>query len=197
MKHSVSVNQAALATVGLTDLMYQHYCYKNGMPIYLGTGTYRPRLNFVIESANEQERDWHISVMLTMCFERLECSGGNSVGISLLYQWILEVFTAEEILSRIEGVFNKRIKYQMLKQEWERDFDREEMASQFVSDDFCPAGEVHYRYVYHYSVEDCMYKSQRYKVGDFEDDFWEDHKYWFDYYGPEEDEVGLINYLDY
>ncbi|MBO1897575.1 hypothetical protein HNW13_017705 [Shewanella sp. BF02_Schw] len=190
------VNQAALATTALTDLMYQLYCFDHDMPVYgsslLYNGPKRFRLNL-----DTQSHDWSQVILVDLAFEAMMQSGGEIKASTHLMNWVLEVFSNKVVRDRAVIKHEQRIYAIESRRIWETEFNRSALQIEFSSDPCVPKGNVHYRYVYRYDYNKQYHISYRVEVGCTEDDFWAVNPYWFDYYGPEESEIGLIAYLDY
>jgi len=190
------VYQTALAAEALTDLMYQYFCYMNDMPIYLNPGRKGPRFNISKENVPDSWHRFNLMMLVDLNFDAIEGKGGSLVALQFLHDWIGEVFEDPIILERISEKLNKAICTAQSKAKWEREFIRSLAQEKFISCNFTPTGDVHYRYLYEFDASDGFYKSKRYLATDFDDEFWDTHQYWFDYYGPVEDEQGLISHLD-
>ncbi|QIR16593.1 hypothetical protein [Shewanella aestuarii] len=192
-----SVYQTALATEGVTDLMYQYFCYMNDMPIYLIPGRKGARLNMEKGDDSASLHSFNLMMLVDINFDAIVKQGGSLIALQYFHDWITEVFDDPIILDRASHKLSKAIHTGQSKAKWEREFIRGLAQDKFISSHFTPSGDVHYRYLYKFDALDGFYKSQRYLATDFDDDFWDTHQYWFDYYGPEEDEQGLIRHLDY
>ena len=109
----------------------------------------------------------------------------------------MEIFTNKVVCERAVIKYEKLIYAINARQIWEASFDPDVEKKQFFSDFCVPGGSVHYRYLYKYDIHKGYHYSLRVKVDDKDDEFWLVNRFWFDYFGPEESEIGLIPYLDY
>ncbi|SUJ08597.1 hypothetical protein [Shewanella morhuae] len=190
------VNQTALATIALTDMMYQLFCYNNDMRVYKGFqqqgGSSRHWYSF--DRANSDK--WNQMMLVDDAVESMLKNGGSIIAVGLFCQWVTEVFSSEVIIKRSNFKLQQTKTLLESKAEFERNFDRELAATEFNADILVPRGHVHYRYVYRWAHK-AGYTPVRERVLDINDTYWSECEYWFDYFGPDEDDVGLIYYLDY
>lgn len=190
------MNQTALATIALTDMMYQVFCYNNDMRVYKGFqqlgGSSRHWYSF--DRANSDK--WNQMMLVDDAVEAMLNNGGSIVAVGLFCQWVSEVFSSDVIIQRSNFKLQQIKTLLESKAEFERDFDRVLAATEFNTDILVPRGHVHYRYVYRWAHKG-GYTPVRERVLDINDTYWSECEYWFDYFGPDEDDVGLIYYLDY
>ena len=98
--------------------------------------------------------------------------------------------------SNCEIVLSKRLEADRYRSEFVSNFDRSARAAEYIADGLTPRGDVHYRIEFNYDSYKGIYTSHRTIVcGDMS--YWAEDGLWFDYYGPEENDLGLIPYVDY
>ena len=117
------------------------------------------------------------------------------VGPETLLEWMKESSTADAIKS-CEIALSKIKKTVAYRENFIKSFDRNFMAQDYL-DECTPTGDVHYRILYTFDQSKGIYTSHRKTVSELDGDFWDKNTLWFDYYGPEENDCGLIPYLDY
>jgi len=189
-------NQTALAVSALTDLMYQIFCLDNDMPIYAPNHSNAPEYR-VMYDLSHHDYEYSVAFLVSQSFEWISVRGADDKAFLYLKDWILEVFENQSVRSCAKNQYLKSIEWKHAKALWEASFVREVREREFIADPLVPKGNVHYRYVYRYDSSRQFYNSYRVTVVDEHDDFWKENVYWFDYFGPEENELGLIRYLDY
>lgn len=182
-------NYSYLAARALLDLMAHLFCYEQELPINVNK-----HLRYHLP-LNPKEDTWNRSFLVDKGFEGLPLQS------ALLFRdWVLEVFHCPVVRWRVQLKLERLQQEIAYKEEWARDFDREREAQEWLNDDaFTPVGDVHYRYIYRYDPGMGIFRKTRHRVTGLEgEEYWTvDHPYWFDYFGPEEDERGLIAFVDY
>lgn len=144
--------------------------------------------------SSPENTDWNkhflVGYLVRQTFDQLGVEDTET-----LVEW-LAGSSAPEAIESSQLTLSKIKKVQAYRQNFIENFDRETMAAEYV-DECTPTGDVHYRILYTFSQSKGIYTSERRTVTELDGDFWEVNTLWFDYYGPEEDEYGLIPYLDY
>lgn len=133
--------------------------------------------------------DWWLSVIIRNCI--YEIHRGD---IALFYSWLLD---ENEGISKVIKEADLAINYlrhqDEYKERFKNNFDRKKESLDYISDPFVPRGNIHYLIIYQFSSSKGIYTYHREEAIYGEPD----HDLWFDYYGVEEDDRGLIQYLDY
>jgi hypothetical protein len=113
-----------------------------------------------------------------------------------LHKWISDSTNDQEVhreslvsLNNIKSNFSYR-------ETFINNFDPISEAEKYIEDPLVPRGTVHYRISYSYCYSKNVFITTRSKFGAEKPD-WKNDNLWFDYYGQEENELGLLYYLDY
>ncbi|MBE8233554.1 MAG: hypothetical protein HAW67_07425 [Endozoicomonadaceae bacterium] len=188
------INNTALATTAVTDLMYQLYCYRNDMRVYAPSLQGKNRTWYNMQ---DNEDEFNLMMLVDNGFKALIQAGGTQLSLDLYKQWTHELVESDVIVTRCDFKHQQIVEILAYKLMWEKQFKRERYAQDFISDPLVPRGQVHYRYLYQFDNDKGYYTSTRLKASDQFVEFWEQELYWFDYFGVPEDERGLIYYIDY
>jgi hypothetical protein len=143
--------------------------------------------NNILHRPGFKSNNWWLSSIIRDCFYDIDFRD-----IDLLYTWLItENENMPTVLVDADFAINS-LKYDQEKaREFEENFDPLEEAKKFISDPLVPRGTVHYHIF-------CMFdKSKRKYTQNRELAEQTANGYFFDYFGIEEDDKGLIRYLDY
>lgn len=131
--------------------------------------------------------DWWLSSIIRNCFYDIDFRDTG-----LLYTWLI---TENENISQVLDDANFAINSLKLDQQYisnfEENFNPTVEAKRYISDPLVPRGNVHYHIVCRFDKSKGIYTHNR------EIAVQNAQGYFFDYFGVEEDDNGLIHYLDY
>jgi len=132
---------------------------------------------------------WWISTIIRNCIYEI-----HRDDIGLFYKWLLnENENIPQIIIEADFAINRLKEQDQYIERFTRDFNRATKAADYIKDPLVPRGEVHYFIFYQFCQSKGIFVSERVKANYGKPK----HKLWFDYYGVEEDERGLIVHLDY
>tara|TARA_R110002050_G_scaffold277536_1_gene423247 strand:- start:9212 stop:9796 length:585 start_codon:yes stop_codon:yes gene_type:complete len=192
------LNQAALATMAVTDLMYQMYCYRNDMRVYVNSLLDLDMSNRAWYNLSVDDDKWNRAFLVDRCIEGILSRGGSPRALEYFALWVAELFATDDvIINRGKFKCEQVISSLKKKKEWEAGFNRVTAAQKFISDPLIPIGPVHYRYVYHWDLNKGYHLGQREMVSNPTESYWQLNPYWFDYFGIAENDNGQIRYIDY
>ena len=162
------------------------------------TQLYLLKLGFDVEHGAlrlpSKELEWSRAVLVCEVVKQIHLNHGL-VAAETLAMWLecLGSDTVIESAKRAISFVQSEIEY---RKNFIENFDRDAMATDYA-DETTPTGDTHYRIVLTYDKSKRIYTGFRQRVYDVNATFWTENSLWFDYFGPEEDEQGLIQYLDY
>lgn len=191
------INQLALVTTALTDLIGQVHCYKHDLKIFISPQRHPEHmLNTSSYSLSASDGDsYNLAFLVDESIRGIIQSGGDLCAVQIFNKWVFESIQCEIVKRWSRFKVNNYQQSLEDKKKWEKTFNRNLEEELFISDPLVPRGFTHYRYVYRYDHHRRIYKSTR---ETFNDESSSHHnEYWFDYFGPEEDELGLIFHIDY
>jgi len=141
-----------------------------------------------------KELEWSSAVLVCEVVKEVYLDHGLAAAKTLA-KWLesLGLSSVIDSANRAIAFKQREIEY---RQNFIDKFDRDEMAEAYA-DETTPTGNVHYRIVMSYDKNKRIYTGHRQRVTDINAQFWAENTLWFDYYGPEEDEQGLIRFVDY
>ena len=149
--------------------------------------------NYLLVNSKGME-EWNKSIGVSYWVREVYNQFGL-VAAETLLEWMNQSSTADAIESCEIALSNIK-KTEAYRENFIKSFDRNFMAQDYL-DECTPTGDVHYRILYTFDKDKRIYTSHRRAVTEHDGDFWEVNTLWFDYYGPEENDCGLIPYLDY
>lgn len=133
------------------------------------------------------DNEWWLSSIIRNCFYEIHYEDINT-----LYQWLKkESINLPAVIKEANIAIDKINYVKDCRQEEVDNFDSKKRETEYISDPLVPRGNVHYHIVCRFK-DHCGYFSQ------FRQTAIEGREgFYFDYFGPEEDDNGLIHYLDY
>ncbi len=182
-----SLQELSIAAKSQLRLMSQLACLKFGLPVQ--------SFDLNDHEYNCDDPDGLKSRLTREAFYRIE-DEITDIGIFVhLYKWVSSV--DDELISDAFVALNHVKMRSAYKKEFYDSFDREVERSNYMSDPLTPVGTVHYRISFSFCKNKGIFVAERNLVTDSKKLYWQENKLWFDYFGPKEDENGLIRYLDY
>ncbi|WP_026959815.1 hypothetical protein [Aliagarivorans taiwanensis] len=195
-----SVNHAHLAAAAVTDLMVQLTYLRYGLRVPVGQlvdPTFNPNDRAYYSLDAKEGEHYNHAFLIGKTIEAIQGKGGTRDTLALFGQFVGEAIKDDYINKRVQLELTRIDDSAAYKKEWEANFNRDTEERALLLDPLVPQGHVHYRYVYTYCRQHGGYRSSRELVSAHCESYWQQHPYWFDYWGPPEDDRGLIWYLDY